>query len=310
MNVRVGIVGLPNAGKSTLFNALAARRLSPTAAYPFTTIEPHEAVVAVPDVKLAKLSDLVKPEKTTPATVTFIDIAGLVQGASQGEGLGNQFLAKIREVDAVVHVVRAFIDEHVPHPHPSEQASVPNQMKEDIDIVNKELTFGGITGKPTLYVVNVGEKELGQSSLLVSNMKEAAAPAPVLAVAAKLEEELSDLSQEERRELLASVGLGESGLEKLVKEAYKLLGFITFYTIKGGRETRAWALRSGETALGASAVVHTDFAVHFIKAEVISVDELLSLGSWMHAREQGKIRLEGRDYVVRDGDVIECRVGS
>ncbi|MFZ5845503.1 MAG: redox-regulated ATPase YchF [Patescibacteria group bacterium] len=304
MSLSVGIVGLPNAGKSTLFNALAARRLSPTAAYPFTTIEPHEAVVPVPDENLTKLSELIKPEKTTPATVTFIDIAGLVKGAAQGEGLGNQFLAKIREVDAIVHVVRAFADENVPHPHGQ------INPKEDIEIVNLELELGGISGKPTLYVVNTGESQLGQSPETVVKVKEATGSSAVIVIAAKLEEELTDLAQNERQDYLKSLGIRESGLEKLIAEAYKLLNLITFYTIKGGREVRSWSLKQGATALDAAAKVHTDFAQHFVKAEVTSCAELLSLGSWQKAHEAGKIRLEGRDYVVQDKDVIEFKEGK
>lgn len=304
MSLTVGIVGLPNAGKSTLFNALASRRLAATAVYPFTTIEPHEAVVAVPDETLVKLSALVKPEKTTPATVTFIDIAGLVKGAAQGEGLGNQFLAKIREVDAIVHVARGFTDENVPHPHGK------LNPQEDIEVVKLELELGGIVGKPTLYVLNLGESQLAQANDLFQPLQAAVGLAPVLAVAAKLEEELSDLDPSERRQYLKELGIGQTGLEKLILAAYKLLGLITFYTIKGGKETRAWSLKQGTCALEAAGVVHTDFARGFIKAEVIGVGELLALGSWRQAQERGKVRLEGRDYVVANGEVVEFKIGA
>jgi len=341
MSLSVGIVGLPNAGKSTLFNALVARRLAQTAPYPFTTIDPHEAVVPVPDSNLAKLTQIIKPEKTTPASVTFIDIAGLVKGASQGEGLGNQFLAKIREVDAVIHVVRAFEDANVPHPSslrssgqaPSspvgesgqaplkEQAGLLAQMKEDLEIINLELELGGIVGKPTLYVINAGEKQLSEADSLLSSLKLVIDNVPALVVAAKLEEELTDLEPAERVAYFKELKISKTGLEQLIASAYKLLNLITFYTIKGagpssataseGRgEIRAWALKKGSTALAAAGKVHTDFALHFIKAEVIPVMELLAIGSWTQAKELGKIQLAGRDYLLHDGDVVEFKVGA
>ena len=294
MSLSVGIVGLPNAGKSTLFNALLARQIAQVAPYPFTTIDPHEGVVPLPDERLDKLSEMIKPEKTTPATVIFIDIAGLVKGAHMGEGLGNQFLAKIREVDAIAQVVRAFNNPDVPHYYQTIDA------KRDIEIINLELELGGIK-KPTIYVSNVGEDQLRKPEIAF----EGAIP-----VCAKLEMELAELEPAERKEYLAQLGIKESGLEKLIKEAYKLLGLITFYTIKGGKETKAWSLKSGQTAIEAAAVVHTDFAKNFIKAEVISYPELLAAGSWQKAQELGKVRLEGKDYVVKDGDVIEFKIGT
>lgn len=291
-----GIVGLPNVGKSTLFNALCARRLAETAPRPFTTIEPHEAVVAVPDENLEKLADLVKstsweskatPEvSVVPATVTFIDIAGLVKGASQGEGLGNQFLGKIREVDAIVHVVRGFSDPQVVH------VAGKIDPKEDLEIVNLELELGGIVGKPMLVVYNVDEKDVEKEGKGVY-------------ICAKLEEELIDLTPEERREYLP-----ESGLERLIKKAYEILDLITFYTIKGGKEIHAWSLKNGKDAFDAAAEVHTDFAKNFIKAEVVNVNELLSARGWKEAKEKGKVRLEGKDYIVKDGDVIEFKIGN
>ena len=295
MSLSVGIVGLPNVGKSTLFNALVARRLAETAPRPFTTIEPHEAVVAVPDENLEKLSGLINPETTVPATMTFIDIAGLVKGAHKGEGLGNQFLAKIREVDAVVHVVRVFKDEAVAHV----QGKI--EPKEDIEIVNLELELGEITGKPVIYVFNCSENELGTFKL---------EGYPGINISAKLEEEMIDFSPEERKEYLKQLGIGESGLERLIKKAYEILNLITFYTIKGGKEVHAWSLKNGKTAFDAAAEVHTDFAKNFIKAEVINVDELLSAGGWKEAREKGRVRLEGKDYVVNNRDVIEFKIGA
>lgn len=302
MSLSVGIVGLPNAGKSTLFNALAARRLAETAPRPFTTIEPHEAVVPLPDENLEKLSKLIGPEKTVPATVTFIDIAGLVKGAHKGEGLGNQFLAKIREVDAIIHVVRTFDDPNTPHVHGK------IDPKEDIEIVNLELELGGITKKPTLYVLNCNEAETGSTTPIRSDVVKKYG-GEAIEVCAKLEEELIDLEPRERLAYLKELGLQESGLERLIKAAYKLLGLITFYSIKGGKEVSAWSLRQGGTALSAAERVHTDFLKNFIKAEAVNIEELLKTGGWKEAREKGLIRLEGRDYIVKDGDVIEFKVG-
>jgi hypothetical protein len=298
MSLSVGIVGLPNVGKSTLFNALATRRLAETAPRPFTTIEPHEAVVPVPDGNLEKLHKILVSQypnvEVIPATVTFIDIAGLVKGASHGEGLGNQFLGKIREVDAVVHVVRVFKDEVVAHV----QGKI--DPKEDIEIVNLELELGGITGKPVIYVFNCSEGELLTFKL---------EGYPGINISAKLEEEMIDFSPEERKEYLGELGIGESGLERLIKKAYEILGLITFYTIKGGKELHAWSLKEGATALEAAAQVHTDFAKNFIKAEAINANELLSAGGWKEAKEKGGVRLEGKDYIVADGDVIEFMIG-
>ena len=304
MSLTVGIVGLPNAGKSTLFNALASRRLAETAPRPFTTIDPHEAVVSVPDDKLEALSSLIKPEKTAPATVTFIDIAGLVKGAHQGEGLGNQFLGHIREVDAIVQVVRIFEDESVSHVHGK------LDPKEDIEVVNLELELGGIAGKPTIYVLNVSEGQLSESEELIKKIKAVTKESSVIAIPVRLEEEAIDLKEEERKEILKGYGEAELGMVRLIKEAYKTLGLITFYTIKGGKEVHAWSLREGSTALDAAGVVHTDFAKNFIKAEAINIDELIEIGGWQEAKEKGKVRLEGKDYVVQDGDVIEFKVGS
>ena len=311
MSLSVGIVGLPNAGKSTLFNALAARRLAETAPRPFTTIEPHEAVVAVRDSDLEKLALLVKPQATLPATVTFIDIAGLVKGAHQGEGLGNQFLGEIREVDAIVHVARAFSDPFVTHSHPTHEPGTLEQIMEDIEIVNLELELAGITGKHSIYVLNVGESDLKDPKVqdYIASVENKFGD-KAISVSAKLEEEMTDLSPEERMALLKEMGISESGLEKLIKVSYKLLDLISFYTIKGGKEVHAWSIKNGSSAIEAAEVVHTDFAKGFIKAEVISVGELLSVGGWNQAKEKGGIRLEGRDYKVQDKDVIEFKTSS
>ena len=318
MNLSVGLVGLPNVGKSTLFNALASRRLAETAPRPFTTIDPHEAVVPVPDENLEQLWDLVRGDPSTalrmtvpekiPATVTFIDIAGLVKDAHQGEGLGNQFLAKIREVDAIIHVVRAFIDPSLSHPHPSHEPGSIGQILEDIEIVNLELELGGISQKPSIYVLNVEESGINNFELIAA--VEGKTHQKALTISAKLEEELIDFSEKERSDYLKSAGQEKTGLARLILFAYELLGFITFYTIKGGQEVHAWSIKKGASAIDAAGAVHTDFAQNFIKAEAIAVADLFEAGGWSQAKEKGKVRLEGKDYIVADKDVIEFKVGS
>ena len=307
-SLQVGIVGLPNVGKSTLFNALAQRRLAETAARPFTTIDPHEAVVGVPDVHLEKLSKIISPKETLPATVTFIDIAGLVKGAHEGEGLGNQFLAKIKEVDAIVHVVRAFYDPQVVHSNLTYEMGSLGQIYEDIDIINIELELGEIIGKPTVIVLNVGEDDVKsaetKNKIIAVTEKY---KADTLAISAKIEEELIDFNESERKEYLKNMGLKGTGFERLIKYAYDMLDLITFYTIKGGSEVHAWSIKDGSNALDAAAKVHTDFAKGFIKAEVVNVSDLLSARGWKEVGLQGKIRLEGKDYIVQDEDVIEFK---
>jgi ribosome-binding ATPase YchF (GTP1/OBG family) len=333
MSLSVGIVGLPNAGKSTLFNALASRRLAETAPRPFTTIDPHEAVVALPDSNLERLRQIIEADShglkpsVVPATVTFIDIAGLVKGAHKGEGLGNQFLGKIREVDAIVHVVRAFSDPLVTHepasPSQGGDASYElgsiDQILEDIEIVNIELELGGITKKPVIYVLNCDEEDLNNMEMIQKveeKFKEKA-----LLISAKLEEELIDFSEEERREYLKETGIDKTGLERLILYAYEMLGLITFYTIKPSsakasegqgveNQITARSLKNGKTALEAAAAVHTDFAKNFIKAEVVGVDKLLATSGWKEAKDEGLVGLEGKDYVVQDKDVIEFKVST
>ena len=264
-SLQVGIVGLPNSGKSTLFNALLKRQVANVASYPFTTIEPNVGVVVVPDERLKKLAEMIKPEKLTSATVNFIDIAGLVKNAHQGEGLGNQFLAKIREVDAIVQVIRGFKDESVSHYYGSLD---PQRDKEIVEI---ELALGEIK-KPTLYLLNQDEVRPVEGFLVVN----------------------------------AKTG---EGVEELIRAAYQLLELITFYTIKGGKEVSAWSLKGGASAFEAAAKVHTEMAQGFIKAEVIGYDDLVATGGWQAAKVKGKIRLEGRDYLVKDGEVIEFKFG-
>jgi len=311
MSLQVGIVGLPNAGKSTLFNALISRRLAETASRPFTTIDPHEAVAIVADENLEKLSKLINPDKTVPAAVTFIDIAGLVKDAHKGEGLGNQFLAKIREVDVVVHVVRAFEDPNVAHQHPIHESGSLEQMSEDIETVNIELELGEIDKKPTIYVINADEEKMGNKEILKAKTEvEKKYKSEVVILSAKLEEEFIDSETQEKREYLNSLKVQEDSLSQLIGVAYKLLNLITFYTIKGGKEVHAWSIVRGSTAFEAAEKVHTDFAQKFIKAEAIDISDLLASGGWKQAKEKGKIQLEGRDYLVKDRDVIEFKVGS
>lgn len=311
MALSVGIVGLPNSGKSTLFNALLSRQIALVAEYPFTTIEPNTGVVEVPDERLDKLVQLIKPEKKVPAAIKFVDIAGLVKGAHQGEGLGNKFLAHIREVDVIVHILRAFENPNVAHFY----ARI--DPKEDAEIVNLELELAEIK-KPMIYVLNVDE---GQLQNIEHTTKNIGLEGEIIAIGAKLEADLADLDEEERKEYLREAGIKESGLDKLIKAAYKLLNLITFFTIKGtepsfakasgGRgQVQAWPLKQGSTALEAAGVVHTDFAKGFVKAEVISFEELEKAGNWKKAQELGKTRFEGREYKVKDGDVIEFKAST
>jgi ribosome-binding ATPase len=310
-SLQVGIVGLPNVGKSTLFNALASRRLAETAPRPFTTIEPHEAVVPLPDSDLDGLEKLIKPERTAPATVTFIDIAGLVKDAHKGEGLGNQFLAKIREVDAIVHVVRAFYDPAVVSEASDFETGSLEQVLDDVETINIELELGGIADKPVLVVLNVGEDDINsfdtKEKIIAVTEKY---KTDTLAISAKIEEDLIDFDEKEKGEYLTQSGIAETGLEKLIKKAYTTLDLISFYTIKGGKEVHAWSLERGKSAIEAAERVHTDFAQKFIKAEVVDVKTLLDAGSWKNAKDKGLVRLEGRDYKVCNKDVIEFKVGS
>ena len=337
MSVKCGIVGLPNVGKSTLFNALLKKRVALSANYPFATVEPNTGVVAVPDERLNKLAELVKNEEKMeslppiiPAVVEFVDIAGLVKGASTGAGLGNQFLSHIREVDAILHVVRDFEDSNIiregsenpdsdkltvetelaladlqtlekliPAEKNPETLEILKQIQSELNEgkrIEHDINLPLLSIKPVLYVYNVSEENITGDD-------------DELRICAKLEEELADLTEGERMEYLESVGLQETGLERLTKKAYTLLGLISFLTA-GPKEVRAWTLRRSETALRASGIIHTDFMKKFIRAEVIACDELLVHGSRSKAKEAGKLRIEGRDYVMKDGDVVEFLVGS
>jgi ribosome-binding ATPase len=337
--VKVGIVGLPNAGKSTLFNALA-RGAAEAAEYPFTTVDPNVAVIAVPDARLERLGDVLGIAKRIPETLEVVDIAGLVRGAHEGEGLGNRFLGHIRDVDAVAHVVRAFEHPQVAHPHgegdPAEDlAAVETELlladletaerrlesatkaarsNDRTAIAERELwertvaelaagrpappAAGLLTSKPALIVANVGE--------------DGAVPAPLAArdaigVCARDEAELAELEPAEAAAMRADLGLEQDALESLVRELHRLLGLITFFTAVGGNEIRARTLRQGATAYDAAGAVHTDMQRGFVRAEVIGWEDLVAAGSFAAAREAGRLRIEGRDYVVADGDVVTVK---
>jgi GTP-binding protein YchF len=360
MSLQCGIVGLPNVGKSTLFNALTKAGIA-AENYPFCTIEPNVGVVEVPDPRLAKIAAIDKPIKVIPAIVEFVDIAGLVAGASKGEGLGNQFLANIRETNAIANVVRCFEDGNVIH--------VSNRIDpiSDIEVIHTELALADmqsiekakhryskiaragdkealkvmpllervekaldglhpvrtlgfsaeemallqplqlLTAKPALYVANVGEHGF-EGNPLLERVKEYAAKegAPVVAISAKLEAEIAELSDEEKQIFLADMGMTEPGLDRLIHATYDLLGLQTYFT-GGEKEVRAWTVRKGATAPQAAGVIHTDFEKGFIRAEVIAYEDYVRLGGEAKAKEAGKMRLEGKDYIVKDGDVMHFR---
>ncbi|MFN4213113.1 MAG: redox-regulated ATPase YchF [Microgenomates group bacterium] len=345
--VKIGIVGLPNAGKSTLFNALVSKYKAAVASHPFTTIDKNVGVVEVPDETLFKLAKIENIAKVTPATITFIDIAGLIKGAHQGEGLGNQFLHHIREVDLILHVVRFFKSEDVPHIHPK------IDPKEDVEIVNEELLLADLQtlekkltkekttteersfiqkfirqlnrGKFAAEVeVDDKEKELVKSlnlltskrQLLVANIGEEEIKnppktldgKPLLTICAKLEADLEELPWVEAQQFLKAYGLEKSAKERIILEAYKSLDLVTFYTIAKRRQARAWSLKKNSTALEAAGKIHTDFSKYFVKVEAIAAEQLIKIGSWSKAKELGKIGLHGRDYIVEDGDVLEFKI--
>jgi GTP-binding protein YchF len=363
--LRAGIVGLPNVGKSTLFNAVTRTRKAQAANYPFCTIDPNTGIVTVPDERLAKLSALSKSQKLIPAVFEFVDIAGLVKGASEGEGLGNKFLTHIREVDAIIQVVRCFEDSDILHVSGSvdpvrdievittelvlcdlgavEKRKEKNQKaarsgdkpaKAELDLIEKlqphldsgkpalmlELSddektllkgFFLLTSKPTLFACNVAEGELANPDAnphvkAVRDYVKTHLATEAVVISSQIESDLVDLSEDEQKEYLASLGVQESGVGALIRAAYHLLGLRTYFTT-GEKETRAWTIHIGDKAPAAAGVIHSDFERGFIAAECTAYEELIKLGSFAKAREAGRLRIEGKEYTVQDGDVLEFR---
>ena len=362
--MKLGILGLPSVGKSTLFNAITKAGVQ-TANHPFSTIVPNVGIVTVPDARLEKLSKMYSPKKTTPANIEFIDIAGLVSGSVRGEGLGNRFLAYIREVDAIIHTIRCFENENVIHVGSKidplsdietinieliltdieslekkirnvEKLSrggdsnikaelmilerVKENLEKDIPVRNMKLSreeqkiikpLSLLTEKPVIYVVNISEKDIGKDIMDMKLVQKILSYAEkenseAVVICAKIEEEIAQLDDEEKEIFLQELGIGQSGLARLIESSYKLLGLISFLTV-GRDEVRAWTIKKGDKAPKAAAKIHTDFERGFIRAEIIPSDVLLELGSYSKAKEKGLVKLEGKEYIINDGDVVEFR---
>lgn len=328
MSLSVGIVGLPNVGKSTLFNALLSRQQAYAANYPFATIEPNVGIVPVPDPGLEVLAKVVKTEKIVPATVKFVDIAGIIKGASQGEGLGNKFLSHVREASVIAHVLRVFEDGEIVKEGSVDPVSDFEIVKTELDLSDLEMQekrekksrvkdetkaeeLPLFSKKPNMIVLNVGEEQLGKAKELEEKYAEMLhiPIEQVVAISAKAEEELSELTPGERKLYLQELGVEESGLQRLIKKAYETLQLMSYLTA-GEKEVRAWTIPSGTKAPAAAGVIHTDFEKKFIMAKVSSYDDFVTYGGWKGAAERGKVRQEGREYVMKEGDVVEFMIGS
>lgn len=362
MSLKAGIVGLPNVGKSTLFNAITKKNIL-VANYPFATIEPNVGIVTVPDERLTKLEEIYIPEELKPATFEFVDIAGIVKGASLGEGLGNKFLSHIREVDAIVEVVRCFDDKEITHVDgsvdPTRDVEVINLelALADLEIINNRIDkikkkaettkeketvleynaltkaketlekdiplrladftkdellaikgFNFLTLKPHIYLANISENEITTENDYVKKLKEYAKGenSKVIVVSAKIESELAELEDSDKEEMLNELGIEKSGLDKLIEESYKLLGLKTYFTC-GPKEVKAWTYKDGMNAKECAGIIHSDFEKGFIKAEVISYNDLIEAGSELKVKENGKFRIEGKEYLMQDGDICHFR---
>lgn len=328
MNLSVGIVGLPNVGKSTLFNALLKKQQAYAANFPFATIEPNVGVVPVPDGRLEKLADSIASLQNgrppiVPATVEFVDIAGLIAGASKGEGLGNKFLSHIRETDAVCHVVRAFDDSDIVREGSTDPKSDFEIIKTELELADLETVekhkqkknanvekLSLLSNKPVIVVLNVDESDLKNAQELEKKYASefGVSTEQVIAICAKTESELAGLSEDDQVVYLNELGQEKSGLERLIQRAFKTLGLMTFLTA-GEKEVRAWTIKNGTRAQDAAGTIHNDFVKNFIKADAVDFADFVELEGWKNCREKGKVRSEGRDYIVKDGDVIEFKVG-